>query len=94
MALRASNANVCLLPCLTAARTPAGGLGLDSQKYVEMGLPPDCADFVYVCLEGKEGCATMSEYFHMLEVCKQLFGINDENYFTVSTAVASIMMGM
>ena len=54
--------------CLCAARTPEGGLGLDSQKYVDRGLPPQCADFVYVCLEGKEGTATMSEYFHMLEV--------------------------
>ena len=35
-------------------RTPAGSLGLDSQKYVELGLPPDCADFVYMCMEGKE----------------------------------------
>jgi len=35
---------------------------------VDKGLPPDCADFVYVCMEGKEGNATMSEYFHMLEV--------------------------
>ncbi|GFH16347.1 uncharacterized protein HaLaN_12745 [Haematococcus lacustris] len=59
-----------------------------------MGLPADCADFVYMALEGKEGSATMSEYFHMLEVCKQLFGIDDDNYYTVSTAVAGIMMGM
>lgn len=51
-----------------AGRTPEGGLGLDSQKYVEQGLPADCADFVYVCMEGREGSATMSEYFHMLEV--------------------------
>ena len=29
-----------------------------------------------------------SEYFHMLEVCKVLFGVNDDNYYTVSTAVA------
>lgn len=28
------------------------------------------------------------------QVCKQLFGINDDNYYTVSTAVAGIMMGM
>jgi hypothetical protein len=49
-----------------------------------MGLPPDCADFVYVCMEGKEGTASMSEYFHMLEVCKQMFGIDDNNYYTVS----------
>ncbi|KAF5834777.1 hypothetical protein DUNSADRAFT_8418 [Dunaliella salina] len=76
------------------SRMPEGGLGLDSQKYVDKGLPPDCADFVYVCMEGKEGAASMGEYFHMLEVCKQLFGINDENYYQVSTAVASIMMGM
>lgn len=80
------------MPC--TARAAGGSLGLDSQKYVDMGLPPDCADFVYVCMEGKEGNATMSEYFHMLEVCKQLFGINDDNYYTVSTAVAGIMMGM
>jgi hypothetical protein len=26
----------------------------------------------------------MSEYFHMLEVCKQMFGIDDNNYYTVS----------
>jgi len=51
-----------------AARMPEGPLGLDSHKYVELGLPPDCADFVYVCMEGQEGSATMSEYFHMLEV--------------------------
>jgi len=75
-------------------RSPEGGLGLDSQKYVEMGLPPECADFVYMCMEGKEGNAAMSEYFHMLEVCKALFGIDDSNYYTVSTAVAGIMMGM
>eukprot|EP00983_Pelagomonas_calceolata_P043179 1138804-Pelagomonas_calceolata.AAC.6 len=50
------------------SRTPEGGLGLDSQKYVDRGLPPDCADFVYVCMEGKEGAASMGEYFHMLEV--------------------------
>jgi len=29
-----------------------------------------------------------------VQVCKQLFGINDDNYYAVSTAVASIMMGM
>lgn len=45
-------------------------------------------------MDGREGQASMSEYFHMLEVSKQLFGINDDNYYTVSTAVASIMMGM
>eukprot|EP00197_Chlamydomonas_leiostraca_P002398 CAMPEP_0202858516 /NCGR_PEP_ID=MMETSP1391-20130828/1014_1 /ASSEMBLY_ACC=CAM_ASM_000867 /TAXON_ID=1034604 /ORGANISM="Chlamydomonas leiostraca, Strain SAG 11-49" /LENGTH=627 /DNA_ID=CAMNT_0049537441 /DNA_START=96 /DNA_END=1979 /DNA_ORIENTATION=+ len=76
------------------ARAAGGPLGLDSQKYIEMGLPPDCADFVWVALEGAEGSTNMSEYFHMLEVCKALFGINDDNYYTVSTAVAGIMMGM
>ncbi|KAJ9528442.1 hypothetical protein QJQ45_020276, partial [Haematococcus lacustris] len=81
-------------PVEGCTRAEDGGLGLASQKYVDMGLPADCADFVYMALEGKEGSATMSEYFHMLEVCKQLFGIDDDNYYTVSTAVAGIMMGM
>ncbi|GAX78755.1 hypothetical protein CEUSTIGMA_g6192.t1 [Chlamydomonas eustigma] len=64
------------------------------EKYVEMGLPPDMADFIFMVMEGKEGTATMSEYFHMLEVSKVLFGVNDDNYYAVSTAVAGIMMGM
>eukprot|EP00798_Chlamydomonas_sp_ICE-L_P031723 gene31723-6924_t len=76
------------------SRIAAGGLGLDSQKYVDMGLPAECADFVYVVMEGKEGNASMSEYFAVLEVCKALFGVNDDNYYTVSTAIAGIMMSM
>jgi len=35
-----------------------------------------------------------SEYFHALEQLKTLYGVNDDNYYTVSTAVAGIMMGM
>lgn len=32
----------------------AGRTGLDAAaKYVEMGLPPDCANFVYMCMEGQ-----------------------------------------
>lgn len=58
-------------------------------KYQEMGLPRDLADFVDMVMEGKEGSASMSEYFQMLEVAKLLFGVNDDNYFAVSTAVAS-----
>lgn len=77
-----------------SGRSAGGESGLDSQKYVDKGLPVECADFVYVCMEGREGNAQMSEYFHMLEVCKQLFGVNDDNYYNVSTAVAGIMMGM
>ena len=69
------------------------GNGLDSAKYVVQGLPREVADFVYMCMEGKEGAATMPEYFHMLEVCKTMFGVNDDNYYTVSSAVAGIMMG-
>ncbi len=63
-------------------------------KYVEMGLPADIAEFIAMVMEGKEGTASMSEYFHMLEVAKVMFGVNDENFYAVSTAVAGIMMGM
>eukprot|EP00955_Chlamydomonas_euryale_P105255 365625-Chlamydomonas_euryale.AAC.21 len=65
-------------------------------RYVESGVPPAMADFLAIVIDGKEGDASMSEYFHMLEVAKALFGVSDgdDAYYTVSTAVASVMMGM
>lgn len=67
---------------------------LESQKYVSQGLPPDVADFVFMCLDGKEGTATMTEYFSALEVCKTLYGTSEEQYFTVSSTMANVFMGM
>ncbi len=67
---------------------------LDSQKYVSQGLPPDMADYVYLCLDGKEGTAQMAEYFAALEVCKTLYGSNEEEYFNVSSTMANLFMGM
>eukprot|EP00798_Chlamydomonas_sp_ICE-L_P004354 gene4354-14474_t len=37
-----------------STRSADGGMGLDSQKYIDMGLPAEAADFVYVCMDGKE----------------------------------------
>ena len=54
-----------------------------------MGLSKEVADFVAVIIDGKEAQANMSEYFHMLEVAKLMFGVDDDSYYTVSTAVAS-----
>lgn len=67
---------------------------LDSQKYVSQGLPPDMADYVYLSLDGKEGTAQMGEYFAALEVCKTLYGSNEEEYFNVSSTMANLFMGM
>ncbi len=69
-------------------------MGLNSQQYIDKGLPPEAADFIHMVMDGAEGTASMSEYFHMLEVCKQLYGVTDDNYFQISSVVAAIMMGM
>ncbi|KAG1661301.1 hypothetical protein FOA52_008648 [Chlamydomonas sp. UWO 241] len=63
-------------------------------RYCSMGVPRQLADFLAMVMDGREGGASMSEYFHMLEVAKAMFGVNDDTYYAVSTAVASIMMGM
>ena len=67
---------------------------LESQKYVSQGLPAEVADFVALVLDGKEGQATMTEYFAALEVCKSLYETSEEQYFTVSSAMANVFMGM
>ncbi len=36
----------------------------------------------------------MNEYFAALEVCKQLYGVNDEEYFNVSSTMANLFMNM
>ena len=58
-------------------------------RFAAMGLSKEVADFVAVIIDGKEAQANMSEYFHMLEVAKLMFGVDDDSYYTVSTAVAS-----
>ncbi len=67
---------------------------LDSQKYVSQGLPADVADYVFMCLDGREGSATMTEYFSALETCKSLYGTSEEQYFNVSSTMANVFMGM
>ncbi|GIL80432.1 hypothetical protein Vretimale_16125 [Volvox reticuliferus] len=67
---------------------------LESQKYVSQGLPPDVADFVAMVLDGKEGSTQMAEYFAALEVCKNFYGVTEDEYFNVSSTMANLFMNM
>ncbi|GLI70820.1 hypothetical protein VaNZ11_015824 [Volvox africanus] len=67
---------------------------LESQKYVSQGLPPDVADFVAMVLDGKEGSTQMAEYFAALEVCKNVYGVTEDEYFNVSSTMANLFMNM
>jgi hypothetical protein len=60
----------CMWLCVCCTdRAEGAAAGLNSTQYVERGLPPECADFLAMVMAGKDGGATMSEYFLMLEVC-------------------------
>ena len=58
-------------------------------------LVPPCGELLLLAEWTPAGRSTAATHAPRdLQACKQLFGINDDNYYAVSTAVAGIMMGM